>query len=112
MQALYRGENEAMFTSHGGQLIQRLQGSLESSIDRSGRSVKTPARAGTAARSMPWDRSGVGPGSGATRVPSVTNTVLEHEAFQRPTIGVSSTPILDRARLYAKPGGIPGRVFV
>jgi hypothetical protein len=112
MRTLYRGENEAMFTGRDGKLVQRLQGPLESSLDRSGRSVEIPTDTGTVARSIPWNRSGVGPGSGATRAPSITNTVLEHEAFQRPTTGVSSTPSLDRARFYAKRGGGPGRVFV
>lgn len=112
MRLLYRGENGVMFTRNGGRLVQHFQGPLESSMDRGGRTIEIPSRPGRPAQSMPWNRSGMGPGAGATRAPSITDTVLEHEAFQRRTTGVSTTPLLERATFYAKPAGAPGHVFV
>lgn len=113
MPLLYRGENKEMFESHRRKLVQKLQGTLETSLNRRGRTIEHPPDgSGRGGQTMPWNRSGCGHGSGAKRTPDVTNTILDHEAFQETTPGVSTTPRLDRAKLYAKHNGAEGRVFV
>lgn len=74
-----------------------------------------PKRMGRFEYTFHWDESGLKWDSGATWDSSEANAVIRHQLNQEsfPTAGISTTPHLERARLYARgrDGRSPGYVY-
>jgi hypothetical protein len=85
--ALYRGVTGDLHRRSGGRLV--------------------PKAVGTFAYTFKYNEPGVKYNSGAVYGASPTNAVIRHQLNQEsfPTSGVSTTPHLDRAKLYARGRG-------
>jgi hypothetical protein len=89
-----------MHVRDAGRLAPKAPGLIETSFARDG--------------SVPRTRGGDPRDLGATRSPSVTNTVLKQQLRQAgyPTCGVSTTPCQENARRYALHSEADGYVYV
>lgn len=92
---LFRGASETFHQANGGLLKPKVQGPFSYGFH--------------------WDEPGLTWDSGATWDSTPTNAVIRHQLNQEgfPTAGISTTPHLERAILYArgKDGTSGGRVF-
>jgi hypothetical protein len=92
---LFRGVSEAFHQANGGLLRPKVQGAFSYEFK--------------------WDDPDFVFDSGITFDPTSTNAVIRHQLNQAgfPTSGISTTPILERATLYArgKDGKTSGYVF-
>jgi len=92
---LFRGASEAFHKANGGLLKPKVQGPFSYEFH--------------------WDEPGLTWDSGATWDSTPTNAVIRHQLNQEgfPTSGISTTPHLERAILYArgKDGTFGGHVF-
>ena len=97
---LYRGVSASMHRRDAGRLIPKASGPIETTFSRDGSVSRTRG-------ADPRD-------AGATRYPSVTNGVLQHQLHQAgyPDCGISTTPHFEKAREYALHAESTGVIYV